>query len=70
MFPLLFGIGIPEMLFILAALLLLFGAAKLPALAKAMGSSINQFKKGLHEDPDALAQDNAANSVEQEKAAE
>ena len=41
--------GGPEMLWILLALVLLFGGRKLPELARAMGSSITQFKKGLKE---------------------
>ena len=32
---------------ILLIVVVLFGAKKLPALARAMGSSINQFKAGL-----------------------
>lgn len=39
--------GIGELWPILVVLLLLFGAKKLPELARAMGSSINMFKKGL-----------------------
>ncbi|MFT5154708.1 MAG: sec-independent protein translocase protein TatA, partial [Planctomycetota bacterium] len=50
--------GGPEMLWILLALVLLFGGRKLPELARAMGSSITQFKKGLKEpedgDPDKI----------------
>ncbi len=40
------------MLWILLALVLLFGGRKLPELARAMGSSITQFKKGLKEPED------------------
>ena len=43
-----------ELWLILAILLILFGAKKLPDLARSMGSSITQFKKGLKEDPDLL----------------
>jgi len=38
-----------EIWLILALVLLLFGARKLPELARSMGSSITQFKKGLKE---------------------
>lgn len=45
--PALAMIGFNELWPIALILLLLFGARKLPELAHAMGSSINQFKKGL-----------------------
>jgi len=38
-----------EIWWILVAVLLLFGAKKLPELARAMGTSITQFKRGLKE---------------------
>lgn len=43
--------GPTELYVILLVVLLVFGARKLPELARAMGSSINQFKKGLKEEP-------------------
>jgi sec-independent protein translocase protein TatA len=46
------GLRLPELLLIFAALLLLFGGAKLPALGSALGSAIRNFKKGFSdEDP-------------------
>lgn len=35
----------------MAIVVVLFGGRKLPELARSMGSSITQFKKGLKEDP-------------------
>lgn len=43
------AIGPPEMFVIAAAVVLLFGARKLPELARSLGSSVTQFKKGLKE---------------------
>ena len=39
------GIGTFEILIILFIILLLFGAKKLPELAKGLGKGINEFKK-------------------------
>jgi len=43
------GLGMPELLVVLAVLLLLFGSTRLPQLAKGLGSSIKEFKKGVKE---------------------
>ena len=40
-----FGMGMPELLVILLIALLIFGAAKLPQIGRAMGKTINEFKK-------------------------
>jgi|PlaIllAssembly_1097288.scaffolds.fasta_scaffold3587133_1 sec-independent protein translocase protein TatA len=40
-------IGVPELLIILLIILLLFGAAKLPQLAKSLGDGIREFKKAV-----------------------
>ncbi len=42
--------GITELWPVLVIVVVLFGAKKLPELARAMGSSVNQFKKGLSEE--------------------
>jgi len=46
-----FGIGAQELLLLLLIVLVLFGSAKLPALARSIGQSIRELKKGLTEDP-------------------
>jgi sec-independent protein translocase protein TatA len=45
--------GMPELLIILAIILLLFGSTRLPQLAKGLGKSIREFKKGANETGDA-----------------
>ncbi|MCF6201223.1 MAG: twin-arginine translocase TatA/TatE family subunit [Hydrogenimonas sp.] len=42
--------SMPELLIILAIVVLLFGAKKIPELAKGMGSGIRNFKKAMKED--------------------
>ena len=42
------GIGTSELLIIFIILLILFGAKRLPALARSIGTGINEFKKGLN----------------------
>jgi sec-independent protein translocase protein TatA len=41
------GLRGPELLIILAVVLLLFGAKKLPDLARSLGESAKEFKKGI-----------------------
>ncbi len=52
------GIGAPEILIILLILVLLFGAKKLPELARGAGQSLKIFKDEVKEDgtdrPEAL----------------
>lgn len=43
------NIGFWEIVLILAVLLLLFGARKLPELARSLGRSTKEFKSGLRE---------------------
>jgi sec-independent protein translocase protein TatA len=42
-------LGWPELLLILAVLLLLFGARKLPEMARSLGRSTKEFKSGMKE---------------------
>ena len=44
-----FRFGVGELLIILLIVLLLFGAKKLPEIARALGRSINEFKKGTND---------------------
>jgi sec-independent protein translocase protein TatA len=40
------GIGAQELLLILLIILLLFGARKIPEIARGLGKSVAEFKKG------------------------
>jgi sec-independent protein translocase protein TatA len=44
-----FGLGYQELLIILLIVLILFGAQRLPDLARSLGSSVKEFKKGVNE---------------------
>lgn len=43
------NIGLPELLVILLIVLLLFGAKRLPEMARGLGRSLSEFKKGVKE---------------------
>jgi TatA/E family protein of Tat protein translocase len=44
-----FGLGAPELLIILVVVLVLFGGAKLPQLARSLGQAKNEFEAGTKE---------------------
>jgi sec-independent protein translocase protein TatA len=46
-------IGLPEILIILAVVLLLFGGKKIPELMKGLGSGIKEFKNAAKDDKPA-----------------
>lgn len=60
-----FGLGYQELLLILVIVLILFGAQRLPDLAKSLGSSVKEFKKGVNE----LSKDEAPAKKDEEKKA-
>lgn len=60
-----FGLRPQELLIIAGILLLLFGASKLPKLARSLGSSAREFRKGVEEGAKA-----AESSEADEEAAE
>jgi sec-independent protein translocase protein TatA len=44
-----FGLGAPELIIVLIVVFLLFGANRLPKLARSMGAASKEFKQGLNE---------------------
>ncbi len=44
-------IGFWQLLIVLAVLLLLFGSSRLPKMARSLGQSLTEFKRGLKETP-------------------
>jgi sec-independent protein translocase protein TatA len=51
------GFGLPEMLILLAIIVLFVGARKIPGLARSLGTSIQEFKKGARGEGEELEQD-------------
>ncbi len=49
------GPSVQQLLIILLIVVLLFGAKKIPELAKGIGSGIKNFKKAVKEDEEATA---------------
>ncbi len=60
-------IGPMEILIIVFILVFLFGAKKIPELARGMGKGINEFKKGLNE---AATEDEAPPSEDRKESGE
>ena len=59
------GLGTPELLLILAIVVLIFGASKLPELARGSGRALRIFKaetKGLTDDDDPVDDKRKTNS--------
>ena len=60
-------LGLPEILVILAIILLLFGGRKIPELAKGLGEGIRNFRSGMKDDPADEKNDDGSPSGDSEK---
>jgi sec-independent protein translocase protein TatA len=58
------ALGTTEIILIVAVLFLLFGASRLPQLAKSLGQSRKAFKEGLREAEEEEAADKSLRSAE------
>ena len=61
------GLGPTELSILLVALVVLFGAKKLPELAKGMGQGIKEFKKAVGPDEEEPAKPSGADESDREK---
>ncbi len=52
------GLGTPELIIILVIILLIFGGSQLPKLARNLGSSAKELRKGLDESKSAFKDGN------------
>lgn len=51
------GLGVPELLIILAIVIVLFGASRLAGVGSAMGSSIREFRRSVKDEDKLPAPD-------------
>lgn len=61
-------LSLQEILLILAVVLLLFGASRVPALARSLGKAASEFKKGKEEGAKEDAADDAKKSEDRHDA--
>ena len=64
-----FGIGPPELIVIFLIILILFGAKRLPELARSLGRSINEFKNATQNIKNDLEVSNQQDASISDKAA-
>jgi sec-independent protein translocase protein TatB len=58
-----FGIGMPEMLLILAVALIVIGPKKLPELAKSLGRAIGEFRKAASDLKESISVESDVSDV-------
>lgn len=64
------GLSLKEILIVLLIVLLLFGASRIPAIARSLGKALGEFKKGTQEAEDelnAIAHEDSEDEEEEEE---
>lgn len=61
-----FGIGMPEMLLILAIALIVIGPKKLPDLAKSLGRAIGEFRRATNDLKESITIDDDVSGVKKD----
>ena len=54
------GLGWPELVIILVVVVVLFGASRLPVIARAIGTSAKEFRKGMADGAGEAADDESS----------
>jgi sec-independent protein translocase protein TatA len=58
------SIGIGELIIVLVIILVLFGATRVPELARSLGRGVNEFKGGLKDRPDEIESESSQQESE------
>ena len=62
------SLGVPELLIILVVVLLVFGPRRLPEMAKGIGQSVREFRKGIRDMKDEIDRDDEPAQAASKKA--
>ena len=61
------NLGAPEVLLIIFAILILFGAKRIPELARGLGQGMKEFKKALQDVQEDIKMDSTDEKTDAEK---